>query len=540
MWEGRDMAAASIKCPQCGADVDITEALKRETEAQSSRLVEQAREQERARLVPQLQLLHTKLQGFQEKEQTLQARERDLAEKEANIQAEVSRKLADIEASLKDDLSRKAAQDTKLAVEQAVKEAQEQERARAKSQTDQLQSQLREQTSKLQQLLQQEQLLQLRERELGEKEANIQAEIARKLSELEISLRDELARKATQDAQLAVADLKNQLQETTNRLSAAAEAELEHRRLIRTLQDQQRDFDLALARKLDEERSQLEAALRQRYSEESGLKLREKEQQIEGLRRSLEEAHRKSEQGSMELQGEALEVEMEEKLRRAFVRDIFEPVLKGVRGGDVVHTVRNSALEPCGTILWEAKNAKNWGAGWIQKLKDDQREACAGVAVLVTVAAPKEISNFGMLDGILVCTPACLIPLAALLRERVQEVAYARGASNSKRDKTEVIFDYISGDDFKGQVEAIIEAFAGLRTQIDRERRAMEKQWKEREKLCERIMLNTSRMYGDIRGIAGASIKEIPSLELASDPVMLEESQPLDPSGLDDVQTSGR
>lgn len=517
--------ATSIKCPQCGADVEITEALKRETEAQSKQLIEQAREQERARLVPQLQVAYVKLQEFQEKQDLFQRRERELDEREANVQAEVGQRLIDLEPSLRNEFASKAAADAQLVVEQAVKDACEQDRVQFNSQIDQLQSHLRDRTSELQQLLQQNRALQAREKELSEREARIQDEIGRKVNEIEVSLREELSRKAAHEAQLVVADLSNQLREVTERLSSANASELEHRQLIRTLQLQQQEFDLTLARKLDAELGQIEATLRKQYSEESALKLREKDLQMEGLKKSLEEARRKIEQGSVEQQGEALEVDMEEKLRRAFVHDLFEPVVKGVRGGDVIHAVRNPAFEHCGTILWEAKNAKNWSVGWIQKLKDDQRDAGAGIAVLVTVAAPKEITTFGMLDGVLVCTPQCLIPVAGLLRERMQDIAYARGASKAKREKTEVIFDYISGDEFKAQVEAIIEAFAGLRTQIDREKRAMEKQWRERERLCERIMLNTSRMYGDIRGIAGASVKEISYLQLDQDedPVLLGE-----------------
>jgi hypothetical protein len=286
---------------------------------------------------------------------------------------------------------------------------------------------------------------------------------------------------------------------------------------VRELENEKRELDLTVQRRVDAERQQIESRARERSAADYELKLREQEQQNERLRQAVEELKRKSEQGSVELQGEVLELDIEERLRGAFPQDIFNPVARGARGADVLHIIRNTSLAECGTIIWEAKNSKNWSSAWIAKLKEDQRAASANLAVLVSVSMPKDLTHFGATEGVCVCTPQCILPLAGLLRERLEQISFARGASQARKDKTELIFDYVSGDEFRHQVEAIIEAFLGLRKQIARERRAMEKQWKERDKLLEVVMLNTSRMYGDIRGIAGASIKEIPAFELDSD-----------------------
>jgi hypothetical protein len=150
----------------------------------------------------------------------------------------------------------------------------------------------------------------------------------------------------------------------------------------------------------------------------------------------------------------------------------------------------------------------------------------------VSITMPRDLAHFGTSEGVCVCTPQCILPLASLLRERLEQISFARGASQSRKDKTELIFDYVSGDEFRDQVEAIIEAFLGLRNQIAREKRAMEKNWKERDKLLEVVMSNTSRMFGDIRGIAGASIKEIPSLELETNPLALDDGGPMSATNL--------
>jgi hypothetical protein len=223
------------------------------------------------------------------------------------------------------------------------------------------------------------------------------------------------------------------------------------------------------------------------------------DQQIERLRQATEELKRKIEQGPVELQGEALEIDIEAKLRAAFPQDIFDPVAKGARGTDVLHIVRNSSLVECGTIIWEAKNSKTWSPSWTAKLNEDKRSSAANIAVLVSVAMPKDFPHFGIIDGVCICTPQSALPLAVLLREKIQDVHFAKGASQARAGKTELIFDYVSGDDFRHQVEAIVNAFVRMREQIGRERRAMEKQWKERDKLLEVVMASTARMYGDLR-----------------------------------------
>ena len=308
--------------------------------------------------------------------------------------------------------------------------------------------------------------------------------------------------------------LRSQLQDQAQRLQRAQEAELVLRRDRQRLEEQQRELDLEVARRLDAEKTRLEGAIRKAAGEEQALKLREKEKQIEDLRRALDDAKRRSELGSQELQGEVLELDIQAEMERLFPQDLIEPVSKGARGADIVQRVRDGRGTDCGSIVWETKNTKHWQPAWLNKLKGDQRAAGGSLAVLVSVALPGEIQGFGCIDGVWISDLASWPALAVALREQVIQVAFAHAASEGKNEKMELVYRYLAGDQFRQRVQGIVEAFSALQEQVVRERRAMEKQWREREKQIERVMLNTVGLYGEMRGIVGASIPPIPALEL--------------------------
>jgi hypothetical protein len=180
----------------------------------------------------------------------------------------------------------------------------------------------------------------------------------------------------------------------------------------------------------------------------------------------------------------------------------------------VVQTVKNKSLQPCGSIVWEAKNAKSWSNGWLEKLKDDQREAGAILAVLVSMTLPKGLYGFACLDGVWVADRTSYLALAAALRQQLIEVARVRVASTGASAKMEALYNYLSGHEFRQRVEAIVEAFTAMQSQLTREKRAMEKQWAEREKQIERVMTSTTSMYGALAGLIGQSLPAITALEL--------------------------
>jgi hypothetical protein len=254
-------------------------------------------------------------------------------------------------------------------------------------------------------------------------------------------------------------------------------------------------------------------------AEEHRLKDLEKDKVINDLRSSLEDMKRKAEQGSMETQGEVLEQDFETQLKSFFPNDDIQPVPKGIRGADLIHTVRTPFGADCGVLVWETKNTKAWSSQWIPKLKDDMLEIRATVAILASVVLPSGIERFGQVDGVWVADPGSAIPLAAALREQLIAVDRERNASVGKNEKMEMLYQYLAGTEFKQKIEGIVEAFTSMQDQLNQERRAMEKHWKQREKQIERVVKNTVGLYGDMQGIIGGQIPAIPSLELEGDEV---------------------
>lgn len=311
-----------------------------------------------------------------------------------------------------------------------------------------------------------------------------------------------------------VQDLRAQLEEKDKKLVETRKAEAELRKGARELEDREKNVELEVQRKIAEEKVRVEEATVTRVLEAHRLKDKEKERTIKELQTALEDMKRKVEQGSQQAQGEIQELDLEERLKAIFPWDGIEPVTKGIRGADVIQRVRDGMNRACGSIIWESKRTKSWSDGWLQKLKDDQRSATADIAVLVSQVLPKDMGNFGEQDGVWVTDYLSFIGLAAALREQLIHVADVKRASVGKDQKMEVLFSYLTGVEFRQRVQAIIETFAALQEDLAQERRAFEKRWKKREKLIARVIDNTSGMYGDLQGLIGSPLKDIPALEL--------------------------
>ena len=329
------------------------------------------------------------------------------------------------------------------------------------------------------------------------------------------------AEKVTEQFNLQLTDMQEQLQEQKVLAEKATKQELEVRKQVRALEEKEKTLDLELERRLSTEKQKIEKSLTEQYAETNDLKVQELKRKLEEQERGHKEALRKVQQGSMESQGEVLEDDLELRLQQSFPMDTLEEVKKGKAGADIIHTVKNETHQACGVIVWEAKNTKNWSPKWIEKLKDDQREAKANLAVLVSRVLPPEIDTFGQINGIWVSSIAAAIPLASALRQQLSMVEYARNASAGQGDKVELMYEYFSGDEFRQKVEGIVDAFTTMQTQLNKEKTAMQRIWNERDKQIQRVIANTTGMYGDVRGIIGTNVGEIAALEL--DNVLLEE-----------------
>jgi len=274
--------------------------------------------------------------------------------------------------------------------------------------------------------------------------------------------------------------------------------------------------ELRLQKSLDEERRKITEEAGRRAAEDHRLKDREKDKQLADMRAQIEDLRRKAEQGSQQTQGEVLELELEQMLRSHFPADSIEPVAKGVRGADLVQRVASPSGKPCGTILWESKRTKAWSDGWIEKLKDDLRDAKADLGIIVSTALPKDAKRIDLVEGIWVCDFQSCLGLATALRVHLIQLAQARAALTGKGEKMELLYQYLSGPQFRQRIEAIVESFQAMKEDLDAEKRAMDKIWSKREKQIQRVLHGTAGMYGDLQGL-GAALPQNKLLELPSD-----------------------
>ncbi|MEQ1852351.1 MAG: DUF2130 domain-containing protein [Chthoniobacteraceae bacterium] len=311
-------------------------------------------------------------------------------------------------------------------------------------------------------------------------------------------------------------EMQDSMREKDESLKAFRQNELELRKQKQALEKEKEEFDLRLQRKLDEERASIRKEAEGKASEQFRLKDLEKDKVIGDLKSALDDMKRKAEQGSMETQGEVLEQDFEARLRGFFLHDEIQPVAKGIRGADLIQSVRTPHGTSCGSLLWEMKNTKAWNGQWIPKLKDDMIETRATIAVLVSVVLPEGVNRFGMVEGVWVSDPLSAIPLAAALRQQLLALDRERKSSEGKSGKMEMLYHYLAGTEFSQKIGGIVEAFTAMQDQVNRERRAMEKNWKEREKQIERVIKNTTGLYGDMQGIIGGVIPQIPALELGT------------------------
>ena len=356
--------------------------------------------------------------------------------------------------------------------------------------------------------------LKAKEEELGQAEETIKAEVEKRLKADTKKLEEAAEKKAEEKLSDAMKDMREELEEKDKAIKDFRKAELDLLKEKNKLTQEKEGMELEIARKIEEQRLKIKNDALSTAAEEHLIKDRQKDSLIEGLQQRVTEMQRQMEQRSMERQGEALEDILEEELRRAFPQDEIEPVAKGVRGADVTQRVRNSFGHECGTIVWEAKNAKNWSEAWVDKLKQDQRNAKAELAVLLTVAFPKGVDNFNQYNGIWVCDHCSLVGLAAVLRQSLILVTEATVANEGKAEKMETLYAYLTSAEFKQRVEAIVEAFTTMHHDLRSERTAMERIWKKREKQIDRVLNNTAALYGDMQGIAGGAMLQIGSLEL--------------------------
>jgi len=357
--------------------------------------------------------------------------------------------------------------------------------------------------------------------ELAKKEADYAALALKKETEFKQVLQQEKQQLQqlleTSLRKTIAADFENKLQlleqnnkDNQEKLKASRQKELEFLQKEQALQTKEAELEISIQRKLQEERGKLSEELRKLEEQKTAaretdhqLRVKELEKQLEDQKRLAEEMRRKAEQGSMQLQGEVQELALEAMLQAAFPFDLIAEVGKGVKGADCIQTVRNNFGQECGKIIYESKRTNNFAAEWIEKLKADMRSTGSDVAVIVTQAMPKDMDGFGEKNGVWICQFTEARAMIALLRDSIIKVYSAGKSQQNRGDKMHLLYDYLTGNEFAEQWKAVREGFMSMKLSIQRERDAMEKLWKAREKQLEKVLLNAAHIRGSIEGIAG-------------------------------------
>ncbi|MFI5265298.1 MAG: DUF2130 domain-containing protein [Candidatus Levyibacteriota bacterium] len=327
----------------------------------------------------------------------------------------------------------------------------------------------------------------------------------------------ELAKKFEEKNKIEMQDLQKQLTEQKTKNDELRNKELELRENSRKLEEDKKEFELKIQRELDSEKKKIEEKVFKEEEEKHHLKDLEKEKVIEDLKKALDSAQRKANQGSQQTQGEAFELEFEELLRREFPNDTISEVAKGVRGGDITQEIidRNGVF--CGKVLWELKNTKAWSELWVDKLKTDQRSITAESAVIISEAVPDGVESAKFHKGIWITKRSFALGLAYSLRLGLIQIAMAKRAVDGKKEKTDILFTYLSGTEFKHRVEAILEAWTSMQTDIEKEKRYFAGKWARDDKNIRQVIDSTIGMRGDLEGIMGNVLPEIKGLDLLED-----------------------
>jgi hypothetical protein len=469
--------SSNIICPNCKIEIEITEVMSAQLRASIRGELEAEFAAARERLKAQQEELGRKAEAIEQQVQAKLNEGRQALERK--IREQMYLEIKDREEQLGE-------------LKQQLKTAQEKELAvrRKEREIEQMRSQLDQQKLEL-------------EQDLRRKMEAERAELVRQTRD-----------KAKEEVAVELKDRAAALAELQAKIQQASQKELTYLKEKRELEEKLRNTDLEVEHRLGDERKKVREQALKELDEQHRLKLMEKEQQVEQLRRQIEDLKRSAEQGSQQAQGEVLEVALEQLLKDLFPVDSVEPVAKGIRGADVIQRVFDDNGMDCGLILWESKRTRHWSKEWLPKLRDDLRVVKASRAVIVSEQLPEHVRHFGQVDGVWVVSWPCIHPVAIALREGLIAVAKSRRALEGQRGKMELVYNYLIGQEFYNRVSGVVEAFMAMRQDLEAEKRALNTHWRKREKQLDRVLVSTSGLYGDLQGIIGSTLPEIKGMSL--------------------------
>lgn len=271
-------------------------------------------------------------------------------------------------------------------------------------------------------------------------------------------------------------------------------------------------FDLDKKRAVDEAINrnsiELKNSLKNEIEEQYQQKINESIEKNQQLMKQVKDMEQKLQQGSMQIQGEAQEVELENYLRSNFNNDIINEVPKGMRGADIILSVKNE-FQICGKIVIESKNTKQFNKEWIQKVKEDTLIVKGDLSIIVTKTLPIENETVSIIDDVWICSVTSFKILIFALRDGLIKYHKAKETNSNRTDKINILYNYLTSNEFKAQLDGMISGFNNMEHNLKKEKLFMEAHWKKQEKELEKAVRSAIEFYGSIKGIAGDGIPDI-------------------------------
>ena len=518
------MSNFSVECPHCKNSFELTEALasplleaeRKKVNAEVERRLETERDAvaKKASAVTAAEYaakLKASEAAVSERDAKLrQAQEAELAMRKEREQLEQAKRELDL------TVQRRVDAEKRVAAEEAVAAVVAEYTTKLKASD----AALAGRDAKLRQAQEAELIIRAEREQLEQAKRELDLTVQRRVDAEKKAAADQAAAAVAAEYGIKLKASEAAVAEKDAKLKGAEEAELRALKMKQDAEEAQRQTELTVLRRMDEERAKVrDETLRQR-DDEHRLKLGEKDKQLNDMRLQIEELRRKGESISQQLVGDILEMDLLDILKDAFPADEFERIKKGQSGADVMQTVRNRSGLACGKILWESKRTKAWNDAWLSKLRDDQRAVKADVAALMTETLPEGVRNIEMVDEVWVTGITTVVGLATVLRKGLIETANARRASAGTGTIKDLAYGYLTGQEFRQRVRGALEPIVELRADLEREKRSTIRQWGAREKQLDRFMTSMAGMYGDLQGIVGASLPAVEELALleAEDP----------------------
>jgi len=472
------LVSQEIKCPNCGTAIQLTQAL-------SNQVSEQLKQKFEKEYTAKLQAE----KGVLAKQFAAEAEEKANAE---NLK--LKKQLQEQEASLK----------TRL----------EESSSRAAGEKAELEKMLAEKQIQLNQADKLKEALAKKEKEIEQKEKFLELEYEDKMKAAKAEFEKKAIEKAKEENEFQLKDMLSQIEELKSKNKSATEEQLNLMKKQRELESEKENLLIENERKLSEERRKIHDELLTKVKSESDLKLREKDEQMDKLKATIEKLQKQTELTSQQLQGEVQELILEELLKEKFPDDLINPVAKGVRGADVIQIVKNKFGNVFGKIIWESKRTKSWSNDWIRKIKDDQREEGAEIAIIVSQKLPEKIELVGQIENVWVISFTAIEGITIALRELLMKVNNAKNSALKINSEMENLYQYLCGPKFTQRIEFVVRTFMNMQEDLNKEKRSITRIWERREEQIAGAVKNTASMYGELQGIIGNALPDVPTLEL--------------------------